>query len=166
MNNGIDAGEIITRIVMRKHEKHSLLFCRESIILFDAHKWYLSDSDGKLYLKRKTPENKWIYFHRTLLQARRGSVIDRKNGDTLDYRKSNLRVATNSENLCNQRKLRITNSSGYTEVYKDRGRWSAVIWKDYKRYHLGSFANKENAREARNKAAEILHGEFAVLDAK
>lgn len=95
----------------------------------------------------------------------RHELVDHINGDTLDDRRENLRLATNSQNQHNA-KRRIDNSSGYKGVafHKLSGKWSASICYQGKQKHLGLFATPEAAYEARCKKALELHGDYARLD--
>lgn len=74
---------------------------------------------------------------------------------------SNLRPATKSQNGSNRGKPK-SNVSGVKGVswHKETGKWRAQIMVDYKCVHLGLFGSIEDARLAREKAAESLHGEF------
>jgi hypothetical protein len=83
--------------------------------------------------------------------------------ETLDNRKSNLRMATRSQNNCN-RGLRKDNTSGIKGVCPDPKRpgwWIAQIMHHKKGYNLGSFPDKEQAATAYKEAAIRMHGEFA-----
>lgn len=59
-------------------------------------------------------------------------------------------------------KLISTNTSGYTGVTwdKSRNKWLAQIIFQGKNYHLGRYEDKKLAIEAREKAEEMLHGDF------
>lgn len=89
---------------------------------------------------------------------------DHINGDTLDNRHSNLRMATHSENMRN-RPMMKTNKSGFKGVYLRKGKkenpWRAEIQKDKKRITLGYFPTPEDAHAAYATAAKQLFGEFA-----
>lgn len=89
---------------------------------------------------------------------------DHKNGNTLDNRRENLRLATNAQNGQNS-KLYANNASGYKGVfwYKERGKWRAQIKVNGKQKFLGDFFDKEKAAEAYRIAAEKFHGEFARI---
>jgi len=91
--------------------------------------------------------------------------IDHKDKDTLNDQWSNLRSATESENLCNQR-LRHNNTSGAKGVsWAFRlGKWHVRINKDKQLYHIGYFDDFNEAVQARDEAALELHGEFASLN--
>ena len=88
--------------------------------------------------------------------------IDHINGVKSDNRICNLRVASNAENLRNQRK-RVSNSSGVKGVSwnKQKQKWTAQIGIDGKDKYLGSFDNLNEAASCYQKAATELHKSFA-----
>jgi len=100
-------------------------------------------------------------LHRVLIGAPPGYVIDHVNGNPLDNRRVNLRVATVSQNAKNRRAQR--GSFGrYKGVHAhNNGWWRAVIWSDGKRHSIGVYRTREEAAAAYDEAAIQLHGEFA-----
>lgn len=104
-------------------------------------------------------------LHREIVGAPDGMVVDHINGNKLDNRRSNLRVCTNAENLRN-RKIHKNNSCGLKGVYlaaesQSDTPWRATIRVDGVKYHLGYHATKEIAKQAYDRAAKLLNGEFA-----
>ena len=91
--------------------------------------------------------------------------IQQADGSHAQDRLSNLRIASRSQNLMNQRIYR-NNTSGYKGVYWDKttGKWAARIMSQGRRKFLGSFTTPEAAALAYDKAAKELHGEFAKLN--
>lgn len=89
--------------------------------------------------------------------------VDHENGVTDDDRWENLRKATRSENMRNQ-KLRVDNTSGSRGVSRFRNKWHARVHVEGVTHHIGYFETFEEAKAARDLAAERLHGEFAKKD--
>jgi hypothetical protein len=89
-------------------------------------------------------------------------LVDHRNGDGLDNRRNNLRMASRSQNNANAR-LRSTNRSGFKGVTLDRriGRWNARIYVNKQGRSLGYFATAEEAARAYDAAAIEVFGEFA-----
>jgi hypothetical protein len=87
---------------------------------------------------------------------------DHRNHDTLDNRRRNLRVASNSQNLMNSR-MRTSNTSGYKGVswFARDHKWRAKIMIGYKQRSLGHFDKIEDAAAAYHAASLKYHGEFA-----
>lgn len=112
-------------------------------------------------LDASTHPKKIIYLHRAILSAPADRQVDHINGDGLDNRRCNLRIATVSENRRNQR-LRVTSQSGLKGVSwsSERGKWRAQIGHNGKRIALGYFSAKEDAHDAYCEAASKLHGAF------
>ncbi len=106
------------------------------------------------------------YIHRFIMNAPPHLEVDHENGDGLDNRKSNLRLATKQQNQMNQRVQKIKKSSKYKGVSwdKSKSKWVSAIKKNYKRINLGRFLNEEEAAKAYDKKAIELFGEFAYLN--
>lgn len=104
-------------------------------------------------------------MHRLIMGFPEGKYVDHINGNSLDNRKSNLRVCTNSENQRNRYKT-IRNTSGYKGVRLNtkRNKYDAEIGHHGKHYYLGTFLNPVDAAKAYDEMARKLHGEFAVLN--
>ena len=111
--------------------------------------------------KEKT---KTLLMHRELLGITDSKVkIDHINGNSLDNRKENLRIAKHFENSSNLQKERTNNTSGYRGVWllKRTGKWQSKIGYKNKRINLGSnFNTAEEAARAYDKKAKELFGEF------
>ena len=109
-----------------------------------------------------------IWLHHFILRSDGSTQIDHINGNTLDNRKCNLRLATASEN-CRNRVRMSTNKSGYMGVHFDKharpsGKWRACIWVNGKNIHLGYFLVAEDAARCRDTAAVKYYGVFAKLN--
>ena len=103
-----------------------------------------------------------IRMHRLITGAPKGMHVDHINKATLDNRRANLRVCTNSENLRNRGK-QADNTSGFKGVvwHKASGKWHARIGLNGKLKHIGYFDNILDAAAAYDKAAAELHGDYA-----
>ena len=89
-------------------------------------------------------------------------LIDHRDGNPLNNRWDNLRLASHANNAANRARLR-TNRSGFKGVCFDsrRGKWMAQITKGGRRYMIGRFATPEDAHAAYVAKARELFGEFA-----
>lgn len=103
---------------------------------------------------------------RFLLNAPRNLEVDHIDGNRLNNQRSNLRLATSSQNKCN-RGPRKDNKSGLKGVswHSQRSQWTARIKTiDGKYLFLGLFESKKQAALAYNLAAIREHGEFAFIN--
>lgn len=141
--------------------KPSTLVDEGDYSVIEGYSWCVSVAGYAVARDRKT--GKVIYMHRLLLNNPKG-IVDHKNGDKLDNRRSNLRLCTNAENSRNQ-KIRSNNTSGFKGVSKDgrRQKWMAYIRTNYKRKFLGYYNSPEEASRAYESAALELHEDFARL---
>lgn len=105
--------------------------------------------------------DKTYYLHKMIIVT--DSYVDHRNGNKLDCRRENLRLATNSQNMYNRGKT-LANTSGYKGVFKNRNLWMARIKVDKKPIYIGSFATKQEAALKYDMAAKKYHGEFARLN--
>ena len=133
-------------------------------------KWTLNRrSRNKAYAVRcesRGGRKSMILMHRQILGLVPGDGLqaDHVNRDKLDNRRCNLRIATPSEQLCNQ--ISRGGASRYKGVSLDRrdGAWYAHITVNSRCLHLGRFVCDADAATAYDEAARALHGEFAVLN--
>lgn len=100
------------------------------------------------------------FLHRVLLGLAPGDrrKVDHKNGNGLDNRRSNLRLATNSQNCANRGK-QSNNTSGYKGVFwSNRDKlYEVKICRTY----VGGFKDPISAAKAYDAAAIARYGEFA-----
>lgn len=110
-------------------------------------------------------QKKSISLHRLIMGFPEGLQVDHVNGDGLDNRRSNLRVATASQNAYNRR---YKNKHGYRGLVLLKGcksrPYAAQIEHGGKNRHIGTFATKEEAALAYNAEAVRVYGEFAILN--
>jgi hypothetical protein len=134
-----------------------------------SHKWCAewSEDTRKYYAARKVRLGRKQYLirmHREVLGLAKGdkASVDHINGDGLDNRKLNLRLATCSENMRNRGK-QANNKSGYKGVCWNawRGKWMASIRHLRRSYYLGLFDDPSDAHAAYCRKSIELHGEFA-----
>ena len=106
-----------------------------------------------------------VLLHRLVMNVTDKRKVDHRNRDSLCNCKHNLRVATSSQNGCNQ-KRQSNATTPYRGVYraKRKDHWRSAITLDGKQYTLGTFNDIRHAAEAYDKAAKLLHGEFAALN--
>lgn len=122
-------------------------------------KWVAIASKYTFYAIRRTG-GKNISMHRQILS---GSLIDHKDGNGLNNQRSNLRVATRSQNGANRRRDE-TNTTGFKGVHRHRDAFCAQIWINGVQKYLGRFPTPEKAHEAYKSAATKLYGEFARFE--
>jgi len=87
--------------------------------------------------------------------------VDHINGNTLDNRKENLRLATTSQNAQNVKRTPAANYLGVKDVGYS---YQYCITSNNKSYYVRGFDSELGAAVARDEACKYLHGEFAVLN--
>jgi hypothetical protein len=122
--------------------------------------WYAQRNRTIFYAYRQYN----ILMHRVIIKAKKGDLVDHINGDGLDNRKSNLRIATNQQNQRNRHI--VWSSSGYKGVSydKERDKFSAGIRIDGKTIHLGRYNTAIEAAIIYDEAALEKFGDFARLN--
>ena len=102
-------------------------------------------------------------MHRRIMQAPAGMVVDHINHDTLDNRRSNLRLCTQRDNMKNMRSG--PNKYGFRGISRSSlGTFIASIRVAGRANYLGCFPNAESAARAYDAAAINEFGEFAKLN--
>ena len=124
-------------------------------------KWYAAKRGRTFYAARMTarPDRKVILMHIEIMGEK---SVDHEDGDGLNNVRSNLRLATQSQNMGNQCR-RADNTSGYKGVSWDKSRekWEAYITITGRRRRLGRFDDPKEAAEAYDRAAVLHFGRFA-----
>lgn len=115
--------------------------------------------------RRSDGDRRDVQLHRFILDAPADVLVDHRNHDGLDNRRSNLRLATASENSSNRRSLPGATSAflGVT-WHRQAQRWQAAIKKDRRSKYLGLYESEIAAARAYDAAAQHIHGEFAQLN--
>jgi len=103
-----------------------------------------------------------LYLHRVIMAADDGVKVDHRDRDGLNNRRSNLRIATLSQNNANS--FRPANRAGFRGVVAVGKKWRAQIRRDGARVYLGLYETPEDAARTYDRAAREAHGEFATLN--
>lgn len=125
--------------------------------------WYAHKVGSLVYVYTSPRKSrKHVHLHRMLMNPPDGMEVDHINHDTLDNRRSNLRICTRSQNNMNHRK-RSDNVSGYKGVsYKtSHKKWRAAICVGGKSHHIGYYSTPEEAHAARLEVIQKFHKDFA-----
>ncbi len=112
-------------------------------------KGYAIRNDGKTSLS----------MHRQILGFPE-SHVDHINGDPLDNRRINLRLATCAENNRNKKK-HSNNSSGVIGVSWDKNKWRAQVHVDGRNKYLGRYTDIFRAMMSVDMSKLRYHGDFA-----
>jgi hypothetical protein len=134
--------------------------------------WSVRKSEHRRYAKRNVAIVDTLggerVIHRIVMSRvlgrplEKSERVDHVRGIGLDNRRSNLRLATPSQNAANMLRHK-KNKCGYKGVYQDprNGSYAAKIVFNGKAEHLGRFSSAELAHEAYVRRAVELFGEFA-----
>lgn len=128
-----------------------------------AHPWHLG-AQGYPCSTFRLPDGTWasMTLHKFLISPPPGLQVDHINGNKLDNRRCNLRIATNGQNSANKGPRRDA-KSGIKGVrwHKNSRMWQARITLDGHTRSLGYFRAIEDAAMAFERAARLRHGAFA-----
>lgn len=118
-----------------------------------------------VYAKGRPPElnGRFVRMHRYLIGVDSELLCDHINGNTLDNRRSNLRLVTTSQNNMNQ--MVVQGKCGFKGVHVHGVRFSAHIGINRKVVFLGTFPTAIEAALAYDAAAIEMFGEFAATNA-
>jgi hypothetical protein len=110
------------------------------------------------YVGSRFGDKKCLLIHRIITDCPSNLFVDHKNHNTLDNRKSNLRISTNSLNQQNQKGLKKNNKSGIRGVHwNKRGKtWEARVKVNQKIVFNKCFKDIHEAETAVKKARARL----------
>jgi len=159
----------LTKIIKTSNDSGEAVVSKVDYDILDHYKWHVK-RDGYMYRNASTKElragfSRSIAMHRQIKDFPNGLTVDHINGNKLDNRRSNLRVATMAQNQGNSRKFKKASSVYKGVRFHSRDKvWQAHITKKGKQIHLGTFDTEEEAAMAYNEKAEEIFGDFALLN--
>lgn len=138
------------------------------VSLVSMYTWYAADRGGRWYAASSSVKrsSSILYLHRVIMAAPEGMHVDHINGNGLDCRRANMRLATNTENRHNMRAQGgVSRYKGvaFNRINANR-KWEAYIWVNNKKRGLGNYPTEEEAARAYNAAAIVEYGDFARLN--
>jgi hypothetical protein len=145
------------------------LLDQDDFYKYGKFSWSLGGFKKNFYavcgIKNKDGDFELVRMHRLMMNPPPKRVVDHRNGDGLDNRRDNLRIATKAQNAFNNRK-RKNATSKYLGVYfrKNTGKWVASIRYRRRKIRLGNFVNEIDAAKAYDRAAIKYRKEFARLN--
>lgn len=102
-----------------------------------------------------------LYLHRYVMGFPDNMMIDHINGDPLDNRKSNLRIATARVN-CKNKNFNLNKTHTYIGVAKSKGStWTSQAQIGGVHFNVGYFDSEIDAARARDIIEVIANGEHA-----
>jgi len=134
-------------------------------------KWTLHTKGYAYRRVRQDDKQTVVWLHRVIAERAgigigiKGRYIDHSDRNPLNCRRSNLRAATNSQNLANRGKNR-NNTSGRKGVTWDKSRhkWMAQIMVQGRVFYLGRHSKRDAAYAAYLAASYEHFGEYAYAE--
>lgn len=104
-----------------------------------------------------------LLLHRFVMNAPSGTIVDHLHHETLDCRKSVLRVCSHTENMQNRKGAHKNSKSGIRGVYWDnrKAKWRVEVRAHKTRHYLGDYDDIEEAARVAAEARTQLHGDFS-----
>lgn len=150
-------------VVIPLTKGYSAIVDASDIDLVRHNNWCSSVAhNGSVYaVRRRGVKGPLERLHRVIMAPPPGMEVDHINGDPLDNRRSNLRIASHAQNMKNM-KRHVDNLTGFKGVTFDKntGKWVARIMVDGVKHSLGQHHSPEVAYAAYCDAAASLHGPF------
>lgn len=143
---------------------HVVIVDDEDFEWLDRFKWYAQKDRRNFYAARRDSHGcgqKKLRMHRVILNAPALLEVDHINGNTLDNRRANIRLATRQQNSFNKKHPRKDNKLGIKGVRKEGKKYRAYITYNHKQINLGHFALPEDADRAYRNAEVKYFGSFA-----
>jgi hypothetical protein len=162
----------MTRTIELTQGMHTLVSNEDYEWLMQWH-WHVTKGNTTYYAVRYTrkaevdlyPYRTRLSIHGVLYEGRitQGLMVDHRNGNGLDNRRSNLRLCTNAQNLRNHTRAPKHSTTGITGVswHKRDKRWRAYIKVNDKNVHLGYYKTIEEAIAVRRAAELQYFGKWA-----
>lgn len=157
-------------IIKNKQTTHTIIYDDDKHELLKRYNWRVNISEkGDFYANAgyHTIDGKryYITMHRLLLDILGDLTVecDHQNGNGLDNRMCNLRIADSQKNKHNRKSW---GKIHYKGVYVSKNKYIALIKpsKDERQIRIGKFDDVVDAAKAYDSAANYFFGEFAKLN--
>lgn len=128
-------------------------------------KWYPMEHKTQTYALHITPDKKSVLMHRVILsrmlnrELERFELVDHEKGNGLLNVRSNLRLASNTQNARNKKQISQNPYKGIA-LYKHINKWGAFIVVGDKKNYLGVYADPLEAHQQYCIAALKHHAPF------
>lgn len=146
--------------------KLKTLIDEDCLDIFSTHSWTTVKKGRNIYVVAETTKvdgkRPIVYLHRLITRATdKNQIVDHINGNSLDNRRSNLRITDRKGNGRNQHSRSRCGYKGVTCMKKlKKNPWLAQIMVNYKHIYLGIYPTPEDAAKAYDEAARIHFGAF------
>jgi hypothetical protein len=132
----------------------------DDIELVAHHRWAIHHRRNTKYASTQI-NGHIVYLHRLLMNPPDGLQVDHIDGDGLNNQRSNLRLATNAQNVAAQ--IRVP-ANGYRGVCRKHPGWRAEVGCGPGRIRGPTRASKVVAAQDYDRIAFEKYGEFARLN--
>lgn len=127
-------------------------------------KWSIS-ADGYPYFTDYSDGKRTVRLHNFIYDnIPNGYIVDHINGNKLDNRRENLRLATYSENNANRKSRNGSSIYKGVSFDKSRNKWISSIQVNGKTQHIGRFDDEIECAKAYDKKCYEIYGEYAKLN--
>jgi hypothetical protein len=116
---------------------------------------------GKVYAYANGTTEHGVGLHRFVMKARAGLDVDHRDGDTLDNRKSELRVCERTFNHANRSTRSATGFKGVYPTKGTNGRYEISLDFKGQTYRRRGFTDPAEAARAYDALARQFFGEYA-----
>ncbi len=155
-----------------KQETYKVIVDDRDIDLLTKYTYHAQvNLSGHVYIRRwlrigrsyRHVNLQWDVYTRYNGEMSFSTLIDHSNGNTLDNRLTNLRLATRQQNRFNS-KPRSNSSSKYKGVVANKNGWSVFIHYGNRHITCGTFEDEVKAAKLADKIYMALYGKFAYLN--
>lgn len=141
----------------------------EDFPIVEPFTWTPVKTKGRIYAQGRMPMPPGYFtvqLHRLILNAGPGELVQFLDGNGLNCRRSNIRIATMGEIARAAKPSSSPMTSRFKGVHFDRSKdqWRAAIMHQGERIFLGLFDTEEEAAAERDRVASELGGEGVFLN--
>jgi len=113
--------------------------------------------------KGRSINGKTLYLHRCLMDAKKHEYVDHIDHDTLNNKRYNLRLASNSNNNKHRGKINTNNTSGYRNVcwVSSKEQWRVQLQINGKCVRFGDFDDVDEAGTLAEEMRKKYYKEYA-----